>query len=247
MAPFWNIAHRGDSANAPENTFAAFERALAVGVADIETDVRRTRDGALVLLHEATVDRTTDGVGKVAELTLAQVRALDAGAWFGAAFAGQRVPLLDELLERYLPRARLHLEVKDTSPAAVEALLERLAAVDPSCICLTSFDRATLLAIKARAPRWPVAWLFRPSTAGGTWEQHVAQARADGIDLLCPPATEVTRERVMACHAAGLRIRCWGVGRDEGRMRAVLEAGADGTTVDAPAVMARLLREATGR
>src|SRR3954452_18398025 len=86
------LGHRGASAYAPENTFAAFDLAVEMGADGIETDVRATRDGVLVLLHDETVDRTTDGTGVVAELNRAQVDALDAGSWFGVAYAGERVP-----------------------------------------------------------------------------------------------------------------------------------------------------------
>jgi glycerophosphoryl diester phosphodiesterase len=90
------IAHRGLLRHAPENTLAAFGACLDLRLG-FELDVRRTRDGALVVLHDETVDRTTDGKGRVADLTLAEVRRLDAGRWFDAAFVGQRVPTLAEV------------------------------------------------------------------------------------------------------------------------------------------------------
>ena len=92
-------SHRGDSASAPENTIPAVESAIAGGFAYVEVDVVLTKDGQPVLMHDRTVDRTTNGHGKVAELTLAEVRALDAGAWFDASFAGTRVPTLEEFLD----------------------------------------------------------------------------------------------------------------------------------------------------
>lgn len=82
--------------------------------------------------------------------------------------------------------------------------------------------------------------------AGSPWEQHVEEALRDRLDFLCPHAGEAARERVAACHAAGILVRCWGVGQDERRMRAVLAAGADGATVHAPAVLARNLGERSG-
>ena len=91
-------AHRGLVDSAPENTLAAFEGALEQGMA-IECDIQRTADGRLVILHDQTVDRTTDGTGEVAQLTLADLMALDAGSWFGPQFAGQRVPTFDEVLQ----------------------------------------------------------------------------------------------------------------------------------------------------
>ena len=86
--------HRGASAVAPENTYPAFEAAIEQGAAYTETDIRRTADGALVLVHDATLDRTTDAAGPVAAMTLAELARVDAGGWFGEAFRGQRIPEL---------------------------------------------------------------------------------------------------------------------------------------------------------
>src|SRR5262245_46332535 len=89
---FLVIAHRGASSYAPENTLAAFDLALQMGVRHIELDVHLSRDGHLVVIHDDTVDRTTNGSGPVVHYTLAELQALDAGSWFGAAFAGERIP-----------------------------------------------------------------------------------------------------------------------------------------------------------
>lgn len=106
------VAHRGASGVAPENTLAAIDSALRSPADWIEIDIHQTRDGQVVLLHDPTVDRTTDGQGKVAELTLEQVRALDAGSWFGPAFAGVKVPTLEEALELVEGRKKLLVEIK---------------------------------------------------------------------------------------------------------------------------------------
>lgn len=89
---FLTLAHRGASGYAPENTLAAFDKAIELGADMIETDVRQTKDGHLVLFHDPSVKRTTNGQGLVSELTLAELKALDAGSWFGREFAGQRIP-----------------------------------------------------------------------------------------------------------------------------------------------------------
>ena len=93
------IAHRGASGHAPENTLAAFKRAVALGATFIETDLQLTRDSRLVAMHDATVNRTTNGQGKVHDLTLMELRRLDAGSWFGSEFAGERIPTMDDILE----------------------------------------------------------------------------------------------------------------------------------------------------
>ena len=93
------IAHRGASGHAPENTLAAFKRALALGATFIETDLQLSRDSHFVAIHDDTVNRTTNGQGKVHDLSLAELRRLDAGSWFGSEFTGERIPTLDEILE----------------------------------------------------------------------------------------------------------------------------------------------------
>ena len=93
------IAHRGASGHAPENTLAAFKRAVGLGATFIETDLQLTRDSRFVAMHDGTVNRTTNGQGKVHDMTMAELRRLDAGSWFGSEFAGERIPTLDEILE----------------------------------------------------------------------------------------------------------------------------------------------------
>src|SRR5258707_9016841 len=93
------IAHRGASGNAPENTMAAFRKAVALGATFIETDLQLSRDARFVAIHDATVNRTTNGQGAVHDMTLAELRKLDAGSWFGSEFAGERIPTLEEIFE----------------------------------------------------------------------------------------------------------------------------------------------------
>src|SRR5713226_3974996 len=93
------IAHRGASGYAPENTFAAFRKALAMGATFIETDLQLSRDARFVALHDPTVNRTTNGQGSVHDMTLADLRKLDFGSWFGSEFSGERIPTLEEILE----------------------------------------------------------------------------------------------------------------------------------------------------
>ena len=107
---FTIIAHRGDSANAPENTIAAFDAALdGGGFTHFETDAQLSADGEVVVLHDETLGRTNDGAGRAADSTLQQLQQLDAGSWFGAEFAGQHIPTLRELLLRYAGRVHVHL------------------------------------------------------------------------------------------------------------------------------------------
>jgi glycerophosphoryl diester phosphodiesterase len=107
VSAFRVIAHRGASSYAPENTFAAFDLAIRMGVRHIELDVEATNDGHIVVIHDDTVDRTTNGTGPVTSHNLAALQALDAGSWFGAQFSGERIPVFDEVLRRY--KGRVHI------------------------------------------------------------------------------------------------------------------------------------------
>jgi glycerophosphoryl diester phosphodiesterase len=119
--------HRGACAHAPENTLAGFEVAAQMGAELIELDVRLTRDGVLAVIHDSTVDRTTNGTGRIAELTWDEVQALDAGIRFGAAFEGQRVPSFSEILEWACGRVYLAVEIKEPAPLQ-PGVAERVAA-----------------------------------------------------------------------------------------------------------------------
>jgi glycerophosphoryl diester phosphodiesterase len=226
---FMVIAHRGASSYAPENTLAAFDLAIQMGVSHIELDVHATRDGQIVVIHDDAVDRTTDGCGPVTSHSLAELTALDAGAWFDRRFAGQRIPTLATVFERYRGRVHIHTEIKghsaDLSRATVE-LVRRHGMTEQ--ITITSFQKTRLEETRAHAPELPTGWLV-PEVSGAT----IAQARAMGLRQLCPRAGAVTAELVRHLHAEGLVVRAWGVG-DEEQMRRVVQAGADGMTVNFP-------------
>jgi glycerophosphoryl diester phosphodiesterase len=222
------IAHRGASAYAPENTFAAFDLALRLGARHIELDVASTLDGHLVVIHDDTVERTTGGAGPVAGYTLAALRELDAGAWFGAAFAGERIPLLDEVLERYKGRACLHIEIKGRAKHLAQRSAASVRRHMADRVVVTSFQQAQLEEIRAYAPELPCGWLVAETDAG-----VIAQARRLGLSRICPRAGTLTPERVQRLHAQGFTVRAWGVGSEE-LMRRVVRSGADGMTIDFP-------------
>ncbi|HKX16797.1 MAG TPA: glycerophosphodiester phosphodiesterase family protein, partial [bacterium] len=150
-----SVAHRGASREAPENTLAAFHLALDAGAAAIECDVQRTRDGRLVVIHDQTVDRTTDGRGAVGGLAFEDLRRLDAGRWFGPGFAGERVPSLDEVLALVRGRAFVLLEIKhgpvfyDGIERQVAEALRRLGM--PAAALVMSFDHPAVRAMRAEA------------------------------------------------------------------------------------------------
>jgi glycerophosphoryl diester phosphodiesterase len=234
---FMVIAHRGASSYAPENTLAAFDLAIQMGVSHIELDVHSTRDDQIVVIHDETVDRTTSGTGPVMSHSLAALQALDAGSWFGAKFAGERVPTFGEILERYKGRAHIHAEIKGHAAQLSRAtadLVRRHGMV--SHVTMTSFRRTRLAEILAYAPELPTGWLVPEIN-----DTIIAEGRATGLTQLCPRANTVTPDLVHRLHAEGFVVRAWGV-TTEDLMRQVVKAGADGMTVDFPDVLLAYLK-----
>lgn len=229
---FMAIAHRGASSYAPENTVAAYDLALEMGARHIELDVHLTTDGQVVVIHDDLLDRTTDGTGPVADCTLADLKALDAGAWFGPAFAGARIPTLGEVLEWYGRRAHLHIEIKGRTPGLVPATLALIRKRELSeHVTITSFHLSALEETRRLAPELPTGWLVSAVDTA-----VIADTLRLGLTQLCPRADLVTAEMVSDLHRRGLVVRAWGVG-DERLMLAALEAGVDGMTVNFPDVL----------
>jgi glycerophosphoryl diester phosphodiesterase len=239
---FLVIAHRGASSYAPENTIAAFDLALRMGVRHIELDVHLTRDGHLVIIHDDTVDRTTNGSGPVVDQTLAELQALDAGSWFGSTFAAERIPTFADVLARYQGRVYIHTELKGRTARLAQHTADLIRAHDMvEHVTMTSFHRPHLEEMRAYAPEFPTGWLV-----GEVGDKVIAQARALGCTQLCPRANTVTSALVRRLHAEGFVVRAWGVA-NEALMHQVVEAGADGMTVNFPDKLLAYLEHRTGQ
>jgi glycerophosphoryl diester phosphodiesterase len=201
-------AHRGASASAPENTLPAFAKALRAGARILEMDVRFTADGQPVLMHDATVDRTTNGTGPVAALTLAQVKGLDAGRWFGKRFRHTRVPTLREVLRLGRPYgARYLVELKVTPPTPqLRYFLGRInGARVRDRVTVTSFHRGTLAAMHAAQPSQPTALIDNGSASSA--QDVLAQGRS-----YLPNFATMTPDSVTHWEQAGIAVIPWVVG-----------------------------------
>jgi len=226
---FLIIAHRGASSYAPENTIAAFDLALQMGARHLELAVHLTCDDYLIVIHDDTLDRTTNGTGPVADQALAALQALDAGAWFGEAFVGARIPTLAEVLTRYQGRAHLHIELKGHTAHLPQRTVDLVHTHGMAQhVTFTSFQHAHLQTMRVYAPELPTGWLV-----GEIGHAVIAQAQALGCAQLCPHASLVTPGLVQHLHAEGFIVRAWGVANDA-LMRQVVDAGADGMTVNFP-------------
>lgn len=252
-----NVAHRGASALAPENTLAALRAAITVGADMVEVDVQRTKDGALVLMHDTTLARTTDAKRRlpgrapwrVGDLTYDELSGLDAGAWKSARFAGERVPTLDDAIGLLAPsRTGVLLEVKTPGlyPGIVSDLVASLrrvsgyvADVAPSGrLVVQSFDYAAMKEHATQAPEIPVGLLGMPARenlpALATWAGQVN-----------PSHFAVDRRYVDQVHALGMTCHVWTVNRRPA-MRRVLRMGVDGVITNRPDVLATLAGEPVG-
>lgn len=231
------IAHRGASSYAPENTCAAFDLALAMGVRHLELDVQMSRDGHLVVIHDDNVDRTSNGSGAVTAHTLAGLHALDAGAWFDAKFAGERIPTFESLLDRYKGRAHLHVEIKGKTAGLAERTADAIRkhgwAQD---VTMTSFQKSKLEELRAYAPALPVGWLLQNID-----DAVVSEARTLGIAQLCPRADTITPQLVERLRTEGFNVRAWGVANED-LMRRMVASGVNGMTVNFPDKLIALLR-----
>jgi glycerophosphoryl diester phosphodiesterase len=200
-----------------------------MGAHHLELDVHLTCDDYLVVIHDDTVDRTTSGAGPVASRTLAELQILDAGAWFGEAFAGACIPTLAEVLTRYHGRAQLHIELKGHTAHLPQRTVDLVRAHGMAQhVTFTSFQHTHLQSMQAYAPALPTGWLVGESS-----DTVIAQAHALGCAQLCPHASVVTPGLVEHLHAEGFIVRAWGVANDA-LMRQVADAGADGMTVNFP-------------
>jgi len=198
-------AHRGASSLAPENTMAAFSIAVECGADGLELDIHLSRDGVPVVIHDETLDRTTEGHGQVRNKTLRQLQLLDAGSWFAAEFAGEPIPVLEDVLKTFSGRVRLNLEIKEfRAGLAVLELLKHYP--DADCV-LSSFDYGLLEQLRAADERLPIAVLY----ASGNWRHAVRLASGLQAVAFHPETAQVGRPMISACRQAQLPVYVWTV------------------------------------
>jgi len=223
------IAHRGASALAPENTLAAFRLAIEAGMELAECDLRRTRDGRIVIMHDAQVNRTTDGTGLVSELTLEQIKSLDAGSWFDPRFHGERVPTLEQFLEQVAGHLRPVLELKEEGLESdvVTALAQRRLTGEA---LIVSFLEGALERIHRLEPTLATGYLYGDQTKARTALQNAVGL---GACMLGPWEGLVTPSLVEEAHAQGLLVQAWTVD-DRQRMADLLSIPVDVITTNCP-------------
>ncbi len=237
-----NVAHRGNPTAAPENTIPAFESAVALGVDMIEFDVHRLADGALVVMHDDTVDRCTDGSGPLERMTLAQVKALDAGSWLDPHFAGMQVPTLTETITAIPAPIQMNVHLKtvrledNSFEMSVLDELHEAGVLDRVLLVhhhLPSFER-----LRVTAPELPYCLL--PPVSDGL--EYIRCARAEGFGILQPGREMLSQEFCDAVHEKGMHANVFYADTRED-MERFIGWGIDGILTNDPALLKEVLQE----
>ncbi len=252
-----NVAHRGALASFPENTLEAFEAGLAAGAGGLETDVHLTRDGKLAVIHDDTVERTTDGSGAIRDMTMAELRSLDAGYRFSPDGGlthpyrshGIRIPEFAEVLRRF-PQACVNVEIKDEQRGVEEAMLRTIEDAKAEDRTLVASARHRVIRRFRRIAGERIA------TAASQLEIRTfylfGRLRLEGllnpayVALQVPPRYRgvevITARFIEAAHRRGIRVDAWTINEPD-EMHRLLDLGVDGIMTDRPEVLARVLEE----
>jgi glycerophosphoryl diester phosphodiesterase len=238
------MAHRGASGNYPENTLAAYRAARAIGADGIELDARLSADGIPVVMHDASVDRTTDGRGAVSDFPLSELKRLDAGAWKHPRFAGERVPTVDEVFAA-IPDGLVFVELKTNATVsngleeAVLSVVERHGAADRVIYC--SFNPTSLARMAALGATSRIAPIVHPKTTNDekrAWKRLLAHA-----DALHAEKSQCTARTMRWARERGYMVNPWTID-DPAEMRRLIALRVDAIVTNFPEVLAPILREA---
>ncbi len=235
------IGHRGVPALAPENTLAGIEKAIELGLDYVELDVRTTSDGRLVLLHDADVDRTTGGTGRITSFTAEELKSLDAGSWFSPEFAGEAVPLLDEALALMSGRIGAYLDVKDAPMSRLFDALRRNDMLHRSVVYLPGRP----LEVYGRQVLARVAYpgLNIMPEIDTPLRRCVVKTMPFRPEVVAFSKGTPTKELIERLHQGGVRVFVDALGEgDPAGMKALVDLGPDGIQTDHPEILAAVIR-----
>lgn len=236
------IAHRGESSGAPENTISAIEGALASGASGIELDIHLTQDGVPVVIHDAAVDRCSNGKGLVAQMTLDQVKALDAGSWFAEPYQGERIPTLDEAIAAIRPPTFMVLHLRDhenSTDRCERALVDAIERHDSrKRTVITHHTRHGLQRFRDMDPKLRLCWIPYGAEPG---EEYVDDAYYMGCRFLQPKIADVTESFVKYAHEKDMWINVFWA--DEiADMERMIALKVDGIITNYPRRLKELLK-----
>ncbi|MDQ0228947.1 glycerophosphodiester phosphodiesterase [Metabacillus malikii] len=227
------IAHRGASGHAPENTMASFQKALDMGADYIELDVQMTRDGKLVVIHDPTVDRTTNGTGEVGSFFLNDLQQLDAGEWFSRKYRGQKIPTLEEVLSYFGEKIAFLIEIKNPNlyPTIVDELANVLGDRKHLNLIIQSFDFELLQKFSQLCPHFPLGLLVKYRVHGISNVQ--LRDWATVVTYINPNKALITKKLVKRIHHHRMYVFPYTV-RNKKSIKGLIEANVDGIITDFP-------------
>ena len=237
------FAHRGACRIAPENTLPAFQAAIDAGADGVELDVQYSSDGHLLVIHNPSLEGSTNGTGRVTGYTFAELRALDAGSWFDPKFAGTQIPTLDEVLDLLRGKLLVNIELKALDSATQGIGVDVVAVVRnhhmTDQVVLSCFNPFALRRAKRAGPEIECGLLLAPDLPGWTgWNLTRWYSRADALH---PEAPMVDSAYMAQATKRGLPVRVWTV-NDEAEMRRMIALGVDAVITDVPDLMVEMMK-----
>jgi glycerophosphoryl diester phosphodiesterase len=242
--PVLAIAHRGFSGAAPENTLAAFKRAMDVGSDMIELDVHLSKDGQVVVIHDDTLKRTTTGIGRVADFSLEELKQLDAGKWFGSRFFGEKIPTLKEVLDLTRNKIPIHIELKegglgrytitDLADRSLEEV-EKAGLLDQ--VLFGSFSLSAVDRIREKHPRLPVVLIYNKP-----WELPQDATGGRPIPIVSSSGKVLNQANASKARQQGMKVFVWTLDQEE-HMGQFLNVGVDGIITNHPDKLIKILQK----
>lgn len=243
------IAHRGGAKLAPENTLASFENAIAIGVEMIEIDVHFSKDSEIIVIHDGSLNRTTNGSGEIKDLTLEEIKKYDAGSWFSEDFKNEKVSTLAEVLQMINGRCKLLIEIKggdDKYPGLEEKIVQTVKDYNAmEWVVIQSFNRNSVLHIKEMDPEL-ITYFLLGKNFNEFYSELSKQVNAGNhiekkFDGVAPHHSSLNKERVDLLHKAGFDIFTFTVNKPSD-MENVIAIGVDGIITDSPDVLKNILK-----